>query len=206
MENENSKLLACPSCDLIYDVSGLVNGQKANCSRCQHNLTVFRTDELQRVVAFSCSALITLMLACSFPFMQFKAAGLESVMTLPKTAIELWNYGMPDLAFLVAAFIILIPAAMLLLILFLTIGLLLNKKSLWLRRVCLWIFTLKNWSMVEVFFIGVLVSLVKIAKMATVVLGISFWAYAAFAILFILAVSSLDRFQYWRRIEALDRA
>ena len=68
------------------------------------------------------------------------------------------------------------------------------------------IFILQNWSMVEVFFIGVLVSLVKIAGMATVVLDISFWAYAAFSILFTLAVSSLDRFQCWRRIEALSRS
>jgi paraquat-inducible protein A len=44
---------------------------------------------------------------------------------------------------------------------------------------------------------------VKIAAMATVVIGISFWAYAAFTICFTLAVSSLDRYQCWERIEAL---
>ena len=54
------------------------------------------------------------------------------------------------------------------------------------------------------FFIGVLVSLAKIAHMATVVLGISFWAYAAFTILFVMTITNLDRFQSWQRIEALS--
>ena len=54
-----------------------------------------------------------------------------------------------------------------------------------------------------VFVIGVIVSLVKIMAMATVVLGISFWAYTAFAICFTLAVSNLDRYQCWEDIEAL---
>ena len=62
---------------------------------------------------------------------------------------------------------------------------------------------MQNWAMVEVFFIGVLVSLVKIAHMATVVIGISFWGYGAFALCFIAAVSNLDRLQYWNQLERL---
>jgi len=57
-------------------------------------------------------------------------------------------------------------------------------------------------SMAEVFIIGVLVSLVKIAAMASVVIGISFWAYVGFAVCFTASLSSLDRFQMWREIEA----
>jgi paraquat-inducible protein A len=59
--------------------------------------------------------------------------------------------------------------------------------------------------MVEVFLIGVIVSLVKIAAMATVVLGISFWAYVAFTICFTLALSNLDRYQCWHLIEQLSK-
>ena len=55
---------------------------------------------------------------------------------------------------------------------------------------------------VEVFIIGVLVSLVKIGAMATIVIGISFWAYIGFVLCFIAAIGSLDRFQIWREIEA----
>ena len=157
-------------------------------------------------MAFASAALILLALACSFPFMEFRASGLESLMTLPQTALTLWHHGMPDLAFLVAAFIILVPALVLLLIVLLVGALMLNLRHASLRGIGRLIFMLQRWSMVEVFFIGVLVSLVKIAKMATVVLGISFWAYAGFAILFTLTLTSLDRFQCWRRIEALDRS
>ena len=63
----------------------------------------------------------------------------------------------------------------------------------------------KTWSMVEVFFIGVLVSYVKIVHMATVVIGISFWAYAIFTITFTMTISNLDRYQTWKRLEELER-
>lgn len=200
---EELNCLACPSCDLVFEISKLNDGESARCTRCGHFLTVYREGALHRVMAFTSSALILMALACSFPFMTFKASGLESVMTLPETALKLWIYDMHGLSLLVAAFIIIIPTLMLLLILFLVGALLLNRNYSWLPRVGRLVYTLESWSMVEVFFIGVLVSLVKIAKMATIVMGISFWAYGAFSILFILALSGLDRAQCWGRIEAL---
>ena len=64
-------------------------------------------------------------------------------------------------------------------------------------------FSLNNWAMVEVFVVGVIVSLVKIAKLATVVLGLSFWAYIACALCLTAAFSGLDRLQVWQAIEEL---
>ena len=198
--------LACLSCDLVFNVSALKDGEAARCSRCGHFLTICRTDELDRVISYTSSALILLVLACSFPFLAFKASGLDSTMTLPETALKLWHYDMPVLAILVATFIIIIPAVVLILMLALGCALKLERHYSWLRPVGRLIYTLQNWSMAEVFFIGVLVSLVKIAHMATVVMGVSFWAYAAFTILFVLSLSGLDRAQCWRRIEALGKA
>jgi paraquat-inducible protein A len=60
---------------------------------------------------------------------------------------------------------------------------------------------LTTWSMVDVFVIGVIVSLVKIGQMATVILGISFWAYVGFGLSFVAALSNLDRLEMWREIE-----
>ena len=72
----------------------------------------------------------------------------------------------------------------------------------WLVPAGRFLFWLSPWSMAEVFIIGVLVSLVKIAAMASVVVGLSFWAYVGFAVCFTASLSSLDRLQMWREIEA----
>lgn len=197
-------LIACPSCDHLFDLSQLNHGEKARCSRCGHFLSVYKRDAFSRVTAYASSGLIFLLLACSFPFLSFKSSGLESVMTLPQTIASLYNEGMWDLALLVAAFIVLVPALVMILVFMLAFALDNGRPYQWLTDVSKLIFYLQSWSMVEVFFIGVLVSLVKISHMATVVIGVSFWAYAAFSICFILSMSNLDTFQSWKRIEELQ--
>ena len=195
--------IACPSCDLLFDVTDLPDGATANCSRCGNFLTTNKSDAFERVTSACIAALVMLAVACAFPFMQFSRAGLENTMTLPQTVMELWNNNMPWLAIIVASFILIIPAVVTICMLVLSITLTRNHSPSWLRQLGSTVFHLQNWSMVEVFFVGVLVSLVKIAKMATIVLGTSFWAYAAFTVLFTLAVTNLDKFQSWQKIEAL---
>lgn len=198
--------IACHGCDLLVDVSTLADGATADCPRCGGFLTRFRTDAYERVAASAVAAFICLVLANSFPFLSFAANGLESVMTLRSTPMSLWQNGMPYVALLVAAFIIFIPAAVLILLALIAFPLARGKYYWWIRPAAHLMFQIQGWAMVEVFIIGVIVSLVKIAAMATVILGISFWAYTAFAILFTFSVASLDRFQCWELIEKLEKA
>lgn len=196
--------IACPACDLVFDVGGLADGETASCSRCGNFLTTRKDDAAERVTSYCIAALVMLAIAFAFPFMQFSRAGLENTMTLPQTVLELWTNDMPGLSIIVAGFIIVIPAVVTVCMLVLVVTLKSNRSPDWLRTLGSVVFHLQNWSMVEVFFVGVLVSLVKIAAMATIVLGISFWAYAAFSILFTLAITNLDKFQCWQKIEELS--
>jgi len=195
--------IACRSCDLLVHVGMLRHGESASCPRCGCFLTRYRDDAYQRILAFASAGLIFLVLANSYSFLSFSSTGLESVMTLRETPRALWDNDMPGVAILVTAFIIVIPAAILLLLLALSSALIQGRYHPWLAPIAKSVFLAQNWSMVEVFIIGVIVSLVKIAAMATVVVGASFWAYAAFAICFTAAVANLDRYQCWERIEAL---
>ncbi|RRJ83432.1 paraquat-inducible protein A [Aestuariirhabdus litorea] len=197
--------IACLSCDTLIDISGLAHGERAKCPVCGDLLTEYRDDGVSRVVAFSVAAVILLAMACAYPFLSFKSAGLESVTTLPGTVIALYDYGMADLAFLVGSFIIAVPLLVLLLLLLLCTPLVTQRRAPWMIPVGRIVFALQHWCMVDVFLIGVIVSLVKIAAMATVVLGISFFAYAGFAICFTMAMASLDRLQFWLLVERLMR-
>lgn len=198
--------IACHGCDLLVDVSNLGDGQIADCPRCGHFLTRARADAYARVLASTVAAAILLIAANSFEFLSFSSSGLESVITLPQTPLALWENGMPEVAVLVAGFIIFIPAAVMFLLLLIAMPLYRRTYRWWLRPAAHLFFEIYNWSMVEVFIIGVIVSLVKIMAMATVVIGLSFWAYTGFTILFTLAISNLDRYQCWKLIEELEAA
>lgn len=62
------------------------------------------------------------------------------------------------------------------------------------------IFQLQAWNMAEIFLLGILVSMVKIASLAHVEFGWSFFAF----ILYILSMATtrlyLDKYQLWRLI------
>ena len=200
----NPLRIACHECDLLITIAMLDDGATASCPRCGHTLAKNTSDALTRTLAFSLAAGISLIFSNLFPFLSLQASGLEQVMTLPRTAYELYLDGYWTIALLVMGPIMGIPALMLGTVAALMIPLLREQPAGWLVPAARFLFFLSPWSMVEVFVIGVLVSLVKIGAMATVVLGISFWAYVAFAVCFIATLTNLDRVLLWRRIEALQ--
>ena len=59
---------------------------------------------------------------------------------------------------------------------------------------------LQPWGMMEVFMLGILVSIVKLAKMAVVIPGFSLYAFAALSLILTAAVSSLDQYLIWEKI------
>ena len=197
-------VIACHGCDLLVDVGDLPDGGRASCPRCSHFLTRYHSDAPSRVLAYTIASILLLILSSSFPFLAFGAAGIESEITLWQTAGALWQYDMKVMAIMVAAFILVLPAVILLLLAALCVPLMYDKWAPWLGIASHGIVFVKTWVMVEVFIIGVIVSLVKIAAMATVTLGISFWAYAAFSVCFTLALVTYDRYQFWGKIEDLE--
>lgn len=192
---------ACIECDLLLEVS-VREGQRAECPRCGHLVTRRTPDALTRTIALATASAALLVLANAFPFLSLEASGLEKVMTLPRSAVELYRDGYPTIAVLVLGPIVGVPALMLTTLVALLVPLRRRQPAPWLVSAGRLLFALNPWSMAEVFVIGVLVSLVKIGAMATVVLGISFWSYIAFTVCFTATLSGLDRFQVWREIEA----
>jgi len=196
--------IACLECDLLLARPALAEGERASCPRCGHKLTARPRDGFERSLAFALAAAVFLAAACLFPFLSLKAGGIENAITLPQSAIELYRNGRQLVALLVGAFILVIPAVMLVGVMALLVPLVRERNAPWLVPTGRLVFGLSPWSMVEVFVIGVIVSLVKLSSMATVVLGISFWSYAAFSVCLTAALSNLDRMYLWDSIERVS--
>lgn len=192
---------ACHECDLYLELPSLHEGEKASCPRCGHTITSLPHNALNRMLAYAVSALMLLLAANAFPFLSFRAQGREQVVTLAQSITELYAQGYEILSGLILVFIILAPALHLIGVIYLLLPLKFARRAPFAFAICKWLFTLAPWSMVEVFLISVLVSLIKVASLAQVILGISFWAYVAFSITLTVVLATIDRHQVWDWLE-----
>jgi paraquat-inducible protein A len=201
VERSTRERVACIQCDLLVALRELAGGERATCPRCGNLLASRTKNGLAGSLAFALAGAVLLVMANAFPFLALKASGLEHVMTLPRTALEIYREGYGAMAVIVFGVIVAVPGLMIGILIALLTALRRDSKAPWLVPAGRLLFWLSPWSMSEVFVIGVIVSLVKIGHMATVILGVSFWAYVAFAICFTAAMASLDRIAVWDEIE-----
>ena len=197
--------IGCMECDLLIDKPALAVDQIARCPRCKHVLTICRADYQQRAFSFGLAGLIFLVISLRFPFLALDSHGIQNTMTLFETVSLLSSYGANIIALIVFLIVILLPSVMLVMILGVSAALSMRRFPKSMVTATRWLYHFGAWSMVDVFAIAVIVSLVKMISMAHIEFGIAFWSYLAFAALFLLASSSLDRRTVWADIESLRR-
>lgn len=191
------RLRACQECDWVMALPPLRPGEIAVCPRCNHTLAKRHFRPVQRSMALALSALLALVFAVSFPFVSFTALGIGQQIDLSQTATELLSFDKPLVAILVALTIVVLPAIYLLGVVWLQAGLMRAEPLRFSRSIARSLKHFHPWMMADVFIIGALVSLFKVAGAADVSLGIGFWAFCSFAILLLLTMRSLDDDWMW---------
>jgi paraquat-inducible protein A len=149
--------------------------------------------------------LILFVVANSFPFLALKSGSLVRETTLITGVVELYKQDMRSVAVLVFLTTIMFPLVQLAGMLYLLLPLKVKLLPWWKPALVFrFIRTLQPWGMMEVFMIGILVSMVKLAKMAKVIPGIAIYSFAVLIIALAAAAASLDPHLVWDRLE-IDR-
>lgn len=196
-----TEYVACDHCDLLLDAPSLTEEQCALCPRCGHKISRLRKNLMSQLTAYGVTALILLVLSNMFSLMTFNLSGNISEINLWQSALNLYFEQYKSLSLIVFIFIVIVPAIVVALILFFIVMIKLNHRPKVLGNILRLIFGLLPWAMAEVFFVGVLVSLVKLITIAQMNLGWSFWAYALFCVCYAKVLSLLDRYQLWSWLE-----
>jgi len=201
MDKAMNHSIACETCDLLLTAPQLNSGERAKCPRCGTIITELEVNSFQRGLALSISALLFLVSTFYFPMLGFSIQGQQRSMTLLDSGIALISNDQTLLGALVIFLIITLPILLLVMLIVLLIGLLRQVSHPSLILLGRGFYYLRKWNMVEVYLIGVLVSLSKIASLAEVNLGLSFWSLLGFCLCFLLAMYSVDRHQVWHSIK-----
>jgi len=198
---KGTTIIACHECDLLHRIKPLPVGGIAQCMRCGAVLYRQKKNSLDRTLALTIAGLIFFVVANTYPFLGMKSGGLEKETTLITGMLELSAQGMEGVALLVFFTSVLAPLFYLVGVLYVLIPLKVNRLPWNLPVVFRLVRGLQPWGMMEIFMLGILVSIVKLAKMATIVPGIALYAFLVLIFVMAASAASLDPHLIWERWE-----
>jgi paraquat-inducible protein A len=151
-------------------------------------------------LALHLTALSLFCLAIAFPVLSLHLHGAIQEASIPGCARILANLGWPWLSAILITTVILAPLAQLSGTIYVLLQIRWGNANRW----AVWVFRIVEqfgaWGMAEVFILGIMVSYVKLAKMAVVVPGPSLFALGAFIVVAAAAVSALDIGSVWEAL------
>jgi len=160
-----------------------------------------RGDTLTRTAALSLAALVLYVPANIYPIMRMEFHGVYTESTVWDGCVRLFQDGQWPIAIIVFLASLLIPLLKLMGLFFLVVTTKRSSQRFKTLRVSVHkaIKAMGNWAMLDVFLLAVLVSLVKLGRIATVTAGPGALAFASVVVLTIFASASFEPREIWRK-------
>lgn len=200
MEEIKEHYEICPYCDTVNKVSHLNEGESYKCFKCNRELSALVKDPI--IVPFVYAICSLFLFICSevLPFLSINKMGITADMSLMETATSMFVDNYEFLAIFIYCNMQLFPVLCLLCVIYVYGCILLNKVNFVTKKALKLFFHLKEWSMVEVFMIAILVSMVKLVSMVDLSIGDGFITFSIFIFCYVKTVSSIDKSYVWSKI------
>jgi paraquat-inducible protein A len=193
-------LTACHECDLLQRKPILPSGGIACCRRCKAVLFRRTPNSLDRALAYTLGAAILFIIANMFPIVGLEVQGNANATSLYGAVESIWKNDMEGVASLVFATTILIPAVEISLMLYVLVPLKFGRLPGEMSAILRILQSVRPWSMTQVFILGVLVALVKLAHLAHVVPGVALWAFGGLILSLTAAVATFNTHELWNLV------
>lgn len=195
-------LIACPTCDALLREDGIAPGARARCPRCNSVLMTPRQGALTQIVMLAATSAILMVAAVFFPFLDLSAAGFTTHSSLYDAIMAFSSGLLLPLSFATAALIVLLPLLRFLLIIYALAPMAFGRRpAAFAIPAFRYAQALRPWAMAEIFIVGVVVALVKVAGLATVTLGPAFWAFVALVLVNVLKDTVMCELTIWKTLE-----
>jgi paraquat-inducible protein A len=201
---EHDRLIACHECDALFQKPRLGRRRLARCPRCKAVLYGSTSGRLDAICAMTLAALITFLIAQGFPIIELETNGITTQASLLSAVGQLWSENMQIVAVMVFCSTTLFPlielCALLYLLLSVRAGFVPPAFNQMLRAIQF----VRPWGMIEVFMLGVLVTIVKMTGVARVVPEAALFAFGVLTLMFAVVVT-FDPRTLWDIADTLTR-
>ena len=195
-------LIACEHCGNIFRRHELQRGETATCARCGTILWRYCGINLSSWLALALTTLIVFVVANAYPVISMSVQGMTRQASLLDAVMMTWRQGYHATAIMTGLAGFGVPLSYVFVLLWVLFPLAMGREPLGFRPIMRVLGALKPWSMVPVFLLGVLVSVVKLAGMASVSPAPGLFAFGALTILLTL-LDRLSPHAMWRYAEEI---
>ena len=197
MARVEGSLIVCEECGLAHRWQPLGHGAVARCSRCEAVMARSHRMSIDAVLALTVAAAAAYLVAINAPLLTLTLRGPTESASLIEAIVTAWTDGEPLVAAVSALTALIAPAAFVALRLYVLFPLSVGVKPpgfAWCVRA---LHQASRWNMVEVFTIGVLLSLVRLAGLADAAPGPGLFALGALTVLFASIESAGLKHLWW---------
>jgi len=197
-----SSIIVCHACDLAHRLEFLAGEARVRCIRCRAEL--YRTNDRtpDTAIALAATALVLFILANVYPLVTLTVNGSSRMTTLIGAAQAFYEQGYGPLALLVLFTTIIVPVLQVLTLLYLLVPLRLGRAVPGQAVLFRMLAAVRPWGLSEVFMIGAVVALVKLAAQAQVAPRLALVAYGLLMFSLAALTSATPSEQYWRWVAA----
>ena len=192
-------LIACHACDGVHRIVTVPPRGRALCRRCGTLLYRNMPRSLDHSAALYVAAIILFLLANTFPFVALQYGDRIEQSLLISGGFALQRAGMGEIGLLVLLTSVVFPFLTICGMLYLLLPLRFGVRPPWMTPVWRLVRALSPWSLIGVFMLGLLVSVVKLQDLATIVPGVAFYAFIGLLVVSAAAAASFDRATLWPR-------
>ncbi|MEB2328315.1 MAG: paraquat-inducible protein A [Pseudomonas sp.] len=194
------QLVACPECDLLMARPTLAHGQVAECARCGYELLRLRHRFVGPGLALVLAALLLYFPANFLPIMQLNLLGRVTDETVWTGVLSLYRSDMQGIAFVVLLCSMVVPLLKLL-CQFVVLLCIATRRAKALGMLLYRTYHhLREWGMLEVYLLGILVSIIKLRDMAELSLGIGLACFAGLLVVQIWLELVMSPQQVWEAL------
>jgi paraquat-inducible protein A len=197
-------LVICEECDLMQKKAPLESGDEELCTRCGYSIYKSKPNGLQYSLVFALTAFVLFILSNTYPIVTISSQGLNNSTTLLGVVQILYKDDMLLVAILVLVTTFLTPVmeigALIYLLLPLKFGVVLPGMKVVYR----WMHQVRPWVMVEVFMLGLLITISKLSGLAFVVPEIALISFVLLMFAIIIASINFDERMFWHQVETLS--
>jgi len=174
-----NRILICRDCDTVYRAIPLRRGDVALCRRCDAVLARYFGSSVDSGLALVCAAATLFAIASLTPILSIDIAGIETQANV-WFAVRSLQQGWISVAAVGLAFTtFLIPAVQIALLFWVLMFARIGCRPPGFASIMKLLHRSRPWSMTEVFLLGALVAIVKLANWVPITAGPGIWAIAA---------------------------